>query len=88
MIRDEYVLILRVTRCLHAQSAKKMRGNCPLQGDADVYECSTLKTFKVAGTLVALQKFSEASTADWERALQKATQRAKQGEWPLIFPTT
>jgi hypothetical protein len=65
---------------------KKDARQLPRTGDADIYECPTHKTFKVAGTLLALPKFSEASTADWERALQKAMQRAKSGKWPLILP--
>jgi hypothetical protein len=55
-------------------------------GDADIFDCPNHGVFKVAGTLTALPKFTEASVSDWERALSAAKARTKPGDWPLILP--
>ena len=63
---------------------KKEATALPRTGDADGYDCPTNGQFKVAGTVMALPEYQEASTADWERALQKARSRMKRGELPTI----
>jgi hypothetical protein len=64
---------------------KKEAAALPITGDADGYDCQSDGQFKVAGTLKALPTYAEASTADWQKALQKARSRTKPGDCPTIL---
>ena len=72
-----------MTRCPICEREAK---HIPPTGDADIFDCPSHGVFKVAGTLIALPKFSWASIPDWERALSAARARTKPGDWPLIKP--
>ena len=70
-----------MTRCPICEREAK---HIPPTGDADIFDCPSHGVFKVAGTLIALPKFSWASIPDWERALSAARARTKPSDWPLI----
>jgi hypothetical protein len=53
-------------------------------GDAIGYACATHGNFKVADTVFAEGRAKDYTNAQWEAALQKAKQRTKPGEWPII----
>ena len=66
--------------------------NCPIcgqeakpldrTGDAEGFDCSTHGPFKVGGT--ALTTRGGESREAWEKALQRAKDRTKPGEYPTI----
>jgi hypothetical protein len=53
-------------------------------GDAEGFDCPKHKPFKVAGSVFSVKSTSQRSPGEWEKALSRAKQRAKPGEWPLI----
>ncbi len=53
-------------------------------GDAIGYRCATNSAFKVADTVFAEKRAKNYTQEQWEAALDKAKQRTKPGEWPLI----
>jgi hypothetical protein len=53
-------------------------------GDATGYACATHSNFKVADIVFAEQRAKGYTREQWEAALRKASQRAKEGEWPVI----
>ncbi len=52
-------------------------------GDADGFDCPVHHRFKVAGTVFATR--SEASSDQWEAALEKAKALTEPGELPIII---
>src|SRR6187397_3180165 len=53
-------------------------------GDAEGVNCPQHGLFKVAGSVFALARTRTRTAAEWEKALTRAKQRKKPGEWPLI----
>ena len=53
-------------------------------GDAIGYACATHGNFKVADTAFAEGRAKDYTREQWEAALQKAKQRTKAEEWPVI----
>jgi hypothetical protein len=53
-------------------------------GDAIGFDCVTHGKFKVANTVFKDSRVKNYTPAQWEGALRKASQRAKEGEWPVI----
>ena len=53
-------------------------------GDAIGYACATHGNFKVADTVFAEGRAKDYTREQWEAALQKAKQRTKAEEWPVI----
>jgi hypothetical protein len=53
-------------------------------GDATGYACATHGNFKVANSVFAEQRAKDYTREQWEAALDKAKQRTKSGEWPVI----
>ena len=56
----------------------------PRTGDATAYHCATHGEFKVADAVFAEVKAKDYTREQWEAALDKAEQRTKPDEWPLI----
>ena len=54
-------------------------------GDATGFDCETDGKFKVANTVFADGRVRNHTNRQWEAALDKAKQRTKSGEWPLII---
>ena len=54
-------------------------------GDATGYHCPTPSAFKVADTVFAEARAKDYTREQWEAALDKAKQRTKPGEWPVIL---
>jgi hypothetical protein len=52
--------------------------------DATGFDCETHGKFKVANTVFKDGRVKNYVRAQWEAVLRKATQRAKEGEWPVI----
>ena len=50
-------------------------------GDATAFHCPTHGDFKVADSVLA----EDYNREEWETALDKAEERAKPDEWPLII---
>jgi hypothetical protein len=57
----------------------------PRTGDATSFHCPTHGDFKVADTVFAETKAKDYNREQWEAALDKAEQRAKPDDWPLII---
>jgi len=53
-------------------------------GDATGFDCATHGNFKVADTVFAEGRAKDYTREQWEAALQKAKQRTKAEEWPVI----
>jgi hypothetical protein len=53
-------------------------------GDAIGYACATHGNFKVADSVFAEGRAKDYTREQWETALQKAKQRTKPGEWPVV----
>jgi hypothetical protein len=53
-------------------------------GDATGFDCATHGPFKVADTVFAEGRAKNYTREQWEAALQKAKQRTKAEEWPVI----
>ncbi len=53
-------------------------------GDATGFHCATHSNFKVADTVFAEERAKDYTRERWEAALDKAKQRTKPGEWPVI----
>jgi hypothetical protein len=53
-------------------------------GDATGFDCETHGKFKVANTVFKDDRVKNYVRAQWEGALRKASQRAKEGAWPVI----
>jgi len=56
----------------------------PRAGDATGFRCVMHNNFKVADTVAGELRAEAYTTQQWEAALQKAKQRTKLGEWPVI----
>ena len=54
-------------------------------GDAIGYACATHGNFKVADTVFGEGRANDYTREQWEAALDKAEQRTKPDEWPLII---
>jgi len=54
-------------------------------GDAIGYHCPTHSASKVADTVFAEARAKDYTRERWEAALDKAKQRTKPGEWPLLI---
>ena len=52
--------------------------------DATSFDCETHGKFKVANTVFKDGRVKNYVRAQWEGALRKAKERAKEGEWPVI----
>jgi hypothetical protein len=69
--------------------------NCPIcgaeageldrTGDAQGYDCARHGKFKVAGSVSSTEQVG--NRAAWERALEKAKERAGADRWPTIVTT-
>ena len=53
-------------------------------GDATGFDCATHGPFKVADTVFVEGRAKNYTREQWEAALQKAKQRTKAEEWPVI----
>ena len=53
-------------------------------GDAIGFDCETHGKFKVANAVFKDGRVKNYVRAQWEGALRNATQRAREGEWPVI----
>jgi hypothetical protein len=56
----------------------------PRTGHASHFRCKMHDDFKVADAVSAELRAEAYASAQWEIALQKAKQRTKPGEWPVI----
>jgi hypothetical protein len=68
--------------------------NCPIcgsvgtglarTGDAEGYDCHTHGKFKVSGSVLSSESYSNAGREKWESALVRAKSRTGVGDWPVI----
>ncbi len=54
-------------------------------GDATGFHCAEHGSFKVAGTVFAVQGAKDYNRERWEAALGKAKLRTRSGDWPVIL---
>jgi hypothetical protein len=64
---------------------KSDAGSLPRTGDHDGFDCAQHGKFKVHGTVLAIETYTNAGREKWESAIEKAKTRTHPGEWPLIL---